>query len=300
MGCGKDQLPTVEEQIMILRRRAEAEKAVVSEIASRVHVRLSPEVRLLEAAIGQELVKSALDDWAALYVLSHTSGDDLVGYLNQGIGFVTENVQALMADTAGLVRQILDECLSIPQPSVDVICLRYGFQGNPKTRREVAQELGVSYVTVRLRELKGLWKLRWAGREKLRAVLELWSDRLFERGYSYLEECGTRPTQTLIHAASQWASSRLSDSQKKLRDLETTLNSLKSFFPWLDLPIGQLGLSVGALRTLGRADIKTIGDLIVRRKQLREVRDLGPRRLAEIEAKLVEFCGGKVDEKNVA
>jgi DNA-directed RNA polymerase alpha subunit len=61
--------------------------------------------------------------------------------------------------------------------------------------------------------------------------------------------------------------------------------------PRLNLPIEELGLSLRVLRTLRRVDIKTIGDLIFRRRQLGVVRGLGPLALAEIDTKLGEFWG---------
>lgn len=293
-------LPTLGECVRNLRQVAEAEKAVVSQIASRVQVSLTPEVRLLEAVFGGQ-VGSTLADWSTLYVLTHTPGDNPVWYINQGVAYVTENVQALITDATGLLHETIDDYLqSIPWPyrdkDTDIIRLRYGFSGNPRTRREVAQELHLSYQTIHQREVRALRRLRARGLgRELWAALRLWQDRLFQEACSYLKDSDARPTHRLIHSAWQRAESALSQSRRELSDLETTLNSLEAdlrrLLPSLGLPVQELGLSVRVLNTLRRGNIKTIGDLIFRRKELEAVRGLGERSLAEMEAKLSEFWG---------
>ncbi len=297
-----DKLSTLEECVRNLRQVAEAEKAVVLEVVSRVQIRLTPEVRLLEAVYGRE-TKSMVADWATLYVLTHTPGNNLVWYINQGVAYVTENVEALITDATGLLHETIDgylQGISWPYRDKDaeVIRLRYGFGDNPKTRREVAQELRLSYGAIRQREVTALHRLRWlSASRQLRAALTLWQDRLFQEAYSCLKNSDAPSTHKLIYSAWQSTESALSNRQSELADLETTLNSLETdlrhLLPWLCLPIEQLGLSLRVLNRLRRADIKTIGDLIFRRKRLEAVYNLGKIGLAEIEANLSEFLGQK-------
>jgi len=293
----QDNARTLGEWVRNLRQAAGAEKAVVSEIASQVQVGLTPDVRLLEAT-HRGLIRGTVADWATLYVLTHTPGDNPVRYVTKGVSFVTDNVQALITDATSLLHETIQEYLrSIPScygsRDTDVICLRYGFRDNPKTRREVAQELHLSYQAIHQREVKAVGRFRGSKYGELVAALRIWHDRLFEKAYRFLKDSDAAPTLKLLHSAWQRAECALSQSSQELADLQMTLNSLETDFryllPSLDIPIEELGLSLRVLTTLRRGNIKTIGDLIFRRRKLGAVHRLGTAGLAEIDTKFGEF-----------
>jgi hypothetical protein len=281
-----------------LRQAAGAEKAVVAEIASRVRVGLTPEVRLLEAT-HRGLIKATVADWAALYVLTHTPGDNPIRYVDLGVAFVTENVYALITDATSLLHEPIQEYLqsisSTPYGyrEAEVIYPRYGFGDNPKTIREIAQELHLSHAAIHQREVKAVRWFRVRKQAQLVAALRPWQDMLSEKAHRFLKNSDAAPTLKLLHSAWQRAECALSQSSQELADLQMTMNSLEADFrhllPRLDIPIEELGLSLRVLTALRRGDIKTIGDLIFRRRKLGAVRRLGTAGLAEIDTKFGEF-----------